>query len=443
MKYLLPALTLLISCASPNTLPNRSPDFVSSRATEAELEFTHWVDKKSRTKPTPALALEHVEKQILHLFGPMERAETSAVPKEDHQISIEKVEKLDSGDYRITYSYTGTVVVEKGPRKYLEIILPNNPDTIYTDSLVNDKTYCSDPHYPNEGDFWYFWSPDAYSRKCPLKEGVHFSRISAHITREKNDSISYPEYHRLADRQGEIEIWALFGMDDPSQAHDPLKSKDTSAASYRGLRSGLLAMGFQSVEISADLLERWVPEHDSSFTLERLEKKSGKQNLVVNLFFGESGIDEKSQAFHYLFRRGIKDSAILIYDGHSGLGGHLDLAEIAKLRDFEFEFPKDKYQIFFFNSCTSYTYYNARYLQRKMKRGRNQSATKHLDLLVNGLATYFDEEQIGNLALIRAVDRWAKSGVWTSYQTLAKRIDTENLFAVIGDEDNPNKPLKK
>ncbi len=202
-------------------------------------------------------------------------------------------------------------------------------------------------------------------------------------------------------------------------------------------------MGFKKVGLKESLLRKWIPEDDSSFTLESLEKSAGDQTLVVNLFFGESGIDQKSQAFHYAFRQGIKDAAILIYDGHSGLGGHLDLTEIAELRDFKFEFPKDKYQIFFFNSCTSYTYYNARFLQRKVKRGRNQQATKNLDLMVNGLATYFDDEQIGNLALIRAVDRWAKSGVWTSYQTLAKRIDTENLFAVVGDEDNPNRPVKK
>ncbi len=180
MKCFFLTICLLYSCASHSSVQqNRSPDFVSSRATQAVLEFRHWVEIKSRTKPTKSQATEQVEKQVLHLFGPMERAEVSAVPKEDHQISNLETEMLDSGVYRIHYVYTGTAIVEKGPRKYLEIVLPNNPDTIYEDSLLNDKTYCSDPHYPTEGDFWYFWSPDAYSRKCPLKEGVHFSRIKA------------------------------------------------------------------------------------------------------------------------------------------------------------------------------------------------------------------------------------------------------------------------
>lgn len=442
MKKLL-LVFLLAGCVAGSPIPpERNLDFVSKRATEAEVTFQHWVELDSSTRPSKSEALEQVEQQVLHLFGPLERAKSSAVPKEDHQIKILSIEAIDKNKFRIDYSYLGTMVVEKGPRKFLDLILPRNPDNIYVTSLSKGKILCTDPHYPDEADFWYFWSPTAYSKDCPLENGKDYFVVSAKIEREKNDHISYPEYHRLANKEGEIVFWVLFGMDDPSLSHDPMKSKDITAASYRGFRNGLILEGFDLQKVPEKEEQKWIPERDSPYTLEQFSKTSGKHRLVVNLFFGESGIEEKSLAFHHAYRSGIRDASILIYDGHSGLGGHLDLQEIAKLREFRFQFPKDKYQIFFFNSCTSYTYYNARYLQRKEKRGRNLSSTKNLDLLVNGLATYFDESQTGNLALVRAVDLWSKSKKWTSYQTLAKRIDSDNLFSVIGDEDNPNTPIK-
>ena len=44
-----------------------------------------------------------------------------------------------------------------------------------------------------------------------------------------------------------------------------------------------------------------------------------------------------------------------------------------------------------------------------------------------------------NLNIIRAVDTWAKSGGRTSYQVIAEKTDSGNLFGINGDEDNPKK----
>lgn len=58
----------------------------------------------------------------------------------------------------------------------------------------------------------------------------------------------------------------------------------------------------------------------------------------------------------------------MIYNGHSGLGGHLDLKAIADLQGFRIAPNKNRYQIYFFNSCTSYTYDNTTYFNRKRTR---------------------------------------------------------------------------
>jgi hypothetical protein len=43
-----------------------------------------------------------------------------------------------------------------------------------------------------------------------------------------------------------------------------------------------------------------------------------------------------------------------------------------------------------------------------------------------------------NFAVLSALDQFAESGKRRSYQQLAKEIDSDNLFGVNGDEDNPS-----
>ena len=109
---------------------------------------------------------------------------------------------------------------------------------------------------------------------------------------------------------------------------------------------------------------------------------------------------------------------------------------------FKFRFDPNRYQIFFFNSCSSYTYYNTLYFNRKRdgRRGLDAKGTLNLDILANGSSTEFGVET--DLDLVKAVILWARIGQWTSYQTLARRLDVGNLFAVNGDEDNPTQPVR-
>jgi hypothetical protein len=236
----------------------------------------------------------------------------------------------------------------------------------------------------------------------------------------------------------------FFGMDDPGRSHDPARSKDDGALSYRALKHKLERAGFRFAEWSDRDSRKIVKGTRATLPyVEEGTKESGALTLRARLFFGETGIDENSRAFHYFFRDALAKASVVLYDGHSGLGGHLDLDSIAEAEGFRFTMPKNRYQLLFFNSCDSYTYYNTLFL-RKKRRGRgggvDPKASKNLDVLANGLGTEFDLEQNANYALIDAIDTWAAFGKWTSYQKLASAIDDDNLFTVNGDEDNPARP---
>ncbi len=424
--------------------PQRAPAFFSKRATEATLTFSHRVRMISPRKPNKSAAEEQVQSQLTHLFGPMERAEYAGVPKEDHTIKITKIEKsADAADsFDIQYDYEGTIVVEKGPRSKIDLTLPINPTTIYQEAMVGRHNPCTDDHYQSEGDFWYFWGPAPAYPDCRLKENVHYEIVKGDIDRLKPQSRkTYPEYERLFDN-GALEMHIFFGLDDPKHGHNPNKSADVNAETYKETRKELLKMGFT--------VRKWSPEEVAKVLtttsegpapfVEEAEKTYADKNLTIRirLFFGEIGINENSRPFHYFFRDALKNASIMIYDGHSGLGGHLDLSAIQKSIGFRIAMPKNRYQIYYFNSCTSYTYYNTLYFQKK--RGRNKvddpRGTKNLDILANGLSTSFDVLANGNMTIIKAIDKWSEHGKRTSYQEMATAIDSDNLFTVNGDEDN-------
>jgi len=421
--------------------------FVGKDNTEAWLRFSHFVDIPAESRPTKAEQNEAIEDQLLYLYGPLGLVEKYAVPKGEHTVSKGTIEKAEEGLYRVYYDYEGLIQVKKGPRTRYTVVLPRqtSEDFIYAPG-VNKKgvNVCTEKEHNTFGDFWYFWAPKPYWNRCPLKEGLHFDMVQGELERIPNTMDTYPEYDRLADASGEIPIFIFLGMDEATKSTNPLESEgdeeqdDLNAQPYRTIRKRLVKMGFSKPErLSDEEMSRILDKrHFKRPFVETLTKRAGKANLKVTLFFGRTGIDETSSAFHYFYKEANEKAAVMIYDGHSGLGGHLDLSSIEQMHGFKIRMPKKRYQIFFFNSCTSYSYYNTLYFYRKKGRS-TRNETKNLDILTDGLATGFEDDQATNLALVRAVNAWAEGDDAPNYQELAKEMDQRNLFGVNGDEDNP------
>jgi len=409
--------------------------YVGSDSTEAQLTFRHWVRMESSRKPSLKKSEEQIISQLTHMFGPMGEAAIRAVPRGDHQVQVVKVTAEGEGYFKIEYAYKGTLVLQNGPTSEYTFPLPVDPSAIYKAGMVGQKNPCTDDHYQDESDFWYFWNPENTS--CPLKLGKDFIEVTGKIKRSPNTKISYPEYERLADAEGVIKISLLMGMDDPKKAKDPNKSADINAKNFRDIKRSLLERGYEARVWKAAEVKAVIGEKVKKAPyVEEFRKTFGDKEILMQVFFGPSGIDEDSAGFHYFFKDAIENSAIMMYDGHSGLGGHLDLAAIEESRSFTFEPQKDRYQIYFFNSCSSYTYYNSMFFDRK-KSSADPQGTKGLDILTNGLATYFSVMHDTNMALVKAVEVWAEGRARASYQAISSEIDSGNLFGVNGDEDNP------
>lgn len=420
--------------------------YVGKDSTEAVLSFRGTVLLNAAGRVTEADAEEQIEKQLTHMFGPMGEAAIKAVPRGEHEISNIRISSAGARLHKIDYQYKGTIVLQKGPKTSYEFVLPANPDTIYSLGMVGGHNPCTDHHYQSEGDFWYFWNPA--NPGCPLKQGSDYLKIKGSIKRVANTRVSYPEYDRLVDENGQIVISLLMGMDDPyKNARDPNRSNDVNATNFRDIKNSLLRKQYKSRLWSESDIREVVKVRVSSSDLPYVEEftkdiqRDGRKiRVVVRVFFGASGIDEESTAFHYFYKDALENASIMMYDGHSGLGGHLDIPAIERANRFTIQPNKNRYQIYFFNSCSSYTYYNTMYFGRK-KSPADPKGTKNLDILTNGLATYFSVMHDTNLAVVDAVEAWASGKAAVSYQTLARQIDSDNLFGVNGDQDNV-KPQK-
>ncbi len=274
---------------------------------------------------------------------------------------------------------------------------------------------------------------------------------SASIARLPNSSETYPEYPRLVNQEtNTIDVYLLMGMDDPYADSDPNTSSDINASNFRDLKETLLSdVQFKSKKWTnaekkivlgdSGAESPYVEEFSKVIEPNQLNQFAEAVTYRVIIFFGPSGIDEDSSAFHYFLKYAVDGGSVMMYDGHSGLGGHLDLPSIEENEGFQFQPDPNRYQIYYFNSCSSYTYYNTMFFDRKATNA-DPKGTKSLDILTNGLATYFHVMHDTNMSVIKAIDAWARKGVWTSYQALAKEIDSGNLFGINGDEDNAKKP---
>lgn len=416
--------------------------YAAKNSSEVQMSFTHQVEViVSNRPPSEKRSRQAIEDQLRHMFGSMAAQEVQGVPRGDHEVNILQSTQTSEYTYQVQYEFNGTILLENSTKRTYSFFLPNNPYTIYLASSDRGNYPCTDPHYQSEGDFWYFWNP--LQKGCPLKNPEHYQTVTAKIKKIPNTKISYPEYSRLVDSKGNIKISLLMGMDDPSLDRDPNTSRDINAENFRQIKKDLLALNFENSMASDTEIQKITPQTNQKPYIENFNKtfeRDGKKiSILVQIFYGPSGIEEESQNFHFAFKDALENSSVMIYDGHSGLGGHLDLPSIEQTENFKIKLNTKKYQIYFFNSCSSYSYYNSMFFDQK-RTSTDPKGTKNLDILTNGLLTYFYAMHSTNMNLIKAILAWAEGKATVSYQALAKDIDSNNLFGINGDEDNPTTP---
>ncbi len=413
-----------------------SEAYYGRHSTEATLTYDGYLEVSEDLKRSEVEA--SIREQIKYLIGdfqsPSFREQNGffGMTGENPTFKITSTATSETyGNKRYYYSFTGKTVFSKKifrgkTVRSIPIRLPLDLDVYYR-SMSGTKNHCSDLEYNGYSDFWYFWDPDA--PKCPLKDNeTDVIRLEGRLEVIPNTKLTYPEFDRLYSDNGngdlfEISIFLGYITTFETQRPSPW---DDGAKSYRAITQALLDSGFESVE------------EKKAFRVNEkgVESKGANQYQVfengttrIKLLLSDTGSESHDPTFHTYLVPAFEKSDLLVYDGHSELGEALGFHNLPPIR-----FSQKKYQIFFFNGCNSYPYYNAQYLSRK-------GGSKNLEVITAGLPTMVTSSVQNVLNFIEPF----VSRKTISYQTLMSRLDSTSeadtyLFGVSGDEDNLFKP---
>ncbi|MCX7978943.1 MAG: hypothetical protein N2578_08060, partial [Bdellovibrionaceae bacterium] len=126
--------------------------YVGKNSTEAQIIFNGEVEWIGNARPTSQEAEEQIEEQLQHMFGPMGEAAIKAAPRGEHKITGIKIRPKENRTWVIAYSYKGWAVVHNDAGNFYDVVLPINPDLIYSQSRVGNSYPCTDHHYNSQGD---------------------------------------------------------------------------------------------------------------------------------------------------------------------------------------------------------------------------------------------------------------------------------------------------
>ena len=351
---------------------------------------------------------------------------------------------------------------------HLEFRLPADPYTIYQKGLVpieqalelyKDDDYdskliaaaqrqgtkffnlCSDVENNSEDDYWYFWNPD--QPNCPRATADATVTIAGLFTPLANTTVTYPEYDRLV-HNGVLKIKYLVGLDDDGQPGDSTGIQSFAKAFHLlTMGKGVLDLPESKITLTDGerrLLEETADADDVKFTIvndqpraKTLSYRNGKYRVEIDMELW----DPTSDAFGDAAIDGMRHDDVFIYDGHSGLGDYLGTNVL--FEDGE-KLDTTKYQVFYFNGCSTYSYYNVDYFDMK-KTPKDPLGTKNLDVLTTSIEADIVIAPGSDVWLIRSL----ADGKLSSWQSTL-----DNIYAVDpklspytqinGDEDNPTTP---
>ena len=419
-------------------------EYYGALSTEAILEYEAKIEIDSNSRSATATRAV-IDEQVAHLVGHLQAYSYTknggfpGVLGDKYEIKINKSKMKADGTQQVDYKFKGKVnfhakAFKTGNSTTVNLKLPLNPSTIYSFGLVGDLNECTDEHYNSDGDFFYFWDPEM--PKCPLKGGKNSQvvYVPGKLTKLANTTKTYPEFDRLYNKD-KLTVSVMIGFID-EVIRGRIRTSDDGYKTYKELKQTLIDRGFKvSVEKKRFKLDgRGFGQNGNAYSASLISTITNslgrKQDIEVKLLLADTEVSSRDRTFELHYAEALKKSDIVAYDGHSGLGGNLDLASISKVGF------GTNYQIIFMNGCSSYPYFNNMYF------GAKPGGRKNLELITTGLPTLSNTSLSNMLAFINPFIE----GKIQSYQTLLGSLEKSNngegtyLMGVIGDDDNKFQP---
>lgn len=301
-----------------------------------------------------------------------------------------------SGVRKIAYKTSGTLLLHKTVAEEIlpvgawEISMPANLDKFYDEN-------CTDEHYNSIGDFWYFYDP--FLEDCEyLAEAPFANKVIVKVAAMKSiaaDTVAALD--KIRDDNGNGELFQITTINGFSE--DSKNPQDDGRLSFEQVNIWLRKSGFTETVV-ASYANRPVLQFEKT-----LKKKDGSVVAVrITRLLAETAIAKKNVTFAKFFKEAMKNADVIIYAGHSGLGGNLDIGSLEDKAG-ALEFTPGKHQLLFLDGCSTYSYYLSMFVDRAPKN--------KLSILTNGLVSYFTYEPHTHIALMKRLFKVNENPTWS------------------------------
>jgi len=447
---------------------------ISNSGDEIQYEYTVTFKSRHQAKLTKSETLDEAAWHATHvdgLFHAAKYAERFGVATDlsegyggsKYPEVVEASSELVDESVWVTYTATAKALVLKpvleawiGEKKRGEVELPMPTDMtkVYTDDLgdyVSSKwKKCTDSHYQDAIDFYYFYDPFRAEGDCealgkaPIGQMVKFKIERVNNTSATNSAkIPKEEIHGDNGNGKLVTLYFINGFDDlaAGATFDQIQ-KDYGWKSYKILEKYMEENGFERAESKADLekmlgeqiknidITTYVtfnaePNTDTPVRLfySTYVKTEGNIKYVVrSALFPTENKEEGSNtlvSFPKFWKEAWENGDFIYYGGHSGSGHHLSLDVMLsnlQAKDLSsIKFKKNKTQIAYLDSCSSYAHFVEQYSAKN---------PENLTIMSYGLVSLFHlaEASVKTTLDILTVDKGE-----TKWIDALKRIEQSQL----------------
>jgi hypothetical protein len=382
-----------------------------------------------------------ITRTLRFLFGPLNYWDLGGA-KRDGSLEIKWNEGVvsDAGVVDIPYVYTGSFMLVASALQNLVVPLPLNETLPFS---PNWKSCYQEGNTEEQYEHVYWYHYDPKLPGCDQVLGTHYQEVNFQVLNETPMTVnSYPEYSKLLNAGGKannLQITFAFGYAVELSNPQPLTDADEGMTQFRmfldNFRKEFSTVSWQeSVILQGEYLNSKDPQKQIGVRFTGvIDGVQVKVNVVTETGLNQMQLFSKSFAHDH--------DSFFGWFGHSHLGDGFAPGTFSSLLSQKSSYysVSPNYQLLFFGSCNSYSYYTRSYF--KMKRSSSDPmGTKGLDIISNGVASYFATAAANAMIFSNALLNFKKP---TSYQVLVDNLQETSkinhvpiLVNVQGDEDN-------
>lgn len=375
---------------------------------------------------------------LKYIFGPLTHRSLGGEQKGfSAKIRWNQAELVD-GLVVLPYDYSGQWLINKRVKdRNFQIPVPYSYKLLRTENWKNCGD--EDPQHQDLQSFWYYWDPSRFG--CDHKVNVHYQMINPVLSQKTQQTVqSFPEYQNMIV-DNKMKMTFAFGYVENPANPNPYKDSDAGVYEFRRFIS-LVKNDLSGIDYKEEAI----------FESRYLGAVDSKKRIGTQFNFNRRGIDyevkvvaaadiDQMELFAQSFSA--EHDSFFGWYGHSRVGNGFDASRFNSMlmRNRQYYSLSPNYQMIYWAGCNSYSYYTKPFFDFKANlREQDPNGTKSLDIISNGLPSYFSLNALNAEVMFKAMLYFEKK---SSYQEIISDIEQQSNLAgaivlvnVLGDEDN-------